>query len=154
MDPKQAIGPVKSRVRAARYKPENSLVVSSKTIGTNLVFDLTTQNVSRSGMLLSWENGTPIPFIESTILELTIDPQSLFLEKPLSCLGKVVRKQKNKKDGQSHPDVTFGITIVQIDDQDLGHWESCVENLASRTAPLVTQDPGPGKKALRFLKQA
>jgi hypothetical protein len=123
-----------SRVRATRYTLDKQLIVSSKTLGTALTYDLTTQNISRTGMLLSWAHGLPIPFIETTILEMTIDPDGVWLEKPLSCLGKIVRK--SVADETKSKDVAFGINIVQIDDTDLQQWENCVAELASRSVPI------------------
>lgn len=123
-----------SRVRAARYKLDKQLIVSSKTLGTDLAYDLTTENISRTGLLLCWAHSLPIPFIETTILEMTIDPDSVWLAKPLSCLGKIVRKTVDED--ASKRDVAFGINIVQIDERDLQQWEACVAELAASAVPI------------------
>jgi hypothetical protein len=129
-----------SRVRASRFRPDRSMVVSSKTLGTGLIYDLITENVSRSGMLLNWEHRLPIPFIESTILEMTIDPGGEWLEKPLKCLGKIVRREVESSTSH-YNDISFGVAIVQIDDEDQAKWERCITDLASRATPLLTEDP-------------
>jgi hypothetical protein len=64
-----------------------------------------------------------MPFIENTLLELTIDPQASCLGDPVSCLGKVVRRTET--DGSS----VLGVQIVQMDNDDLDAWEGCLTEL-------------------------
>jgi hypothetical protein len=123
-----------ARNRAPRFDAPENLIVTGKTIGTSVAYQMSTENISRSGMLLSWEHKAPVPFIENTILELTIDPHSKVLDLPVSCLGRVVRKVEQTDDGQRH--VKFGIRIVQIDNSDLDSWENCIFNLSSRDVPV------------------
>ena len=130
----------KERVRATRYVPTQNLVVASKTIGTDLTFNLKTYNLSRTGMLLGWEQMRPIPFIENTILELSIDPGNNVLRKPVHCLGKVVRRS-GKQGHTSASDLSFGICIIQMDHADLEHWESCLAELAAAGAASVDSAP-------------
>lgn len=117
----------RDRVRAPRFKLENGLVVSSKTIGTDVAFHLSTENVSRSGMLLRWLQTRPIPFLENTIIEMVIDPKGETLMRPVACLGKIVRRRGNSSQG----DLEFGIAIIQIDNADLDVWEACLEKMTS-----------------------
>src|SRR5690606_15066634 len=90
----QLIRPSKSRVRAVRVPID--LQVESKTIGTDANYKLSTVDVSRSGLLLSWDKDFRIPFNVNTILEMTIDPDSKCLGGPVSCLGKVVRRERTE----------------------------------------------------------
>jgi hypothetical protein len=139
-----------AKSRAPRYEVGKELVVSSKTIGTSVAYNLNTENISRSGMLLTWEHNSPVPFIENTILELTIDPQTNVLDTPVSCLGKVVRKIQRSETGE--PQIQFGVRIVQIDGTDLDKWESCIDDLAKRSVPVSAQNPmleEPGAKKKR-----
>jgi len=124
-----------ARTRAPRFEAPDNLIVTGKTIGTSVAYQMSTENISRSGMLLTWGHKAPVPFIENTILELTIDPNSRVLDLPVSCLGRVVRKVEQTDDGQKH--VKFGIRIVQIDNSDLDSWENCISNLTSRDVPVT-----------------
>jgi len=126
------VRPGESRVRAQRMDVDNSLVVDSKTLGTTITYRLTTRNVSKSGLLLSWNNDSHVPFIVNTLIEMTIDPGSRWLTNPVPCLGKVVRREEGGKQG-----ARFGIRIIQIDNEDLENWETCVGNL-ERTAEQFT----------------
>ncbi len=133
---------------APRYEPSTELIVSSKTLGTNTVYDLSTANVSRSGLLLRWQSDAPIPFIESTILEMTVDPVGHYLGAPVKCLGKVVRMQVNPRqlDGAER-DVAFGIRIVQMDDHDGESWVDCLSTL-ERTGKRMLADESKAKSFL------
>ncbi len=131
----------KSRVRAPRFRPSERVVVNSKTIGTYLTYKLSTENLSRSGLLLEWQQNRPIPFIENTILEMTIDPGANILGKPLQCLGKIVRrKESNARSGETQ----FGVSIIQIEQEDMEQWHSCIEELSMKGAEEI-----PGIEALR-----
>ncbi|MGL1622445.1 hypothetical protein ACSTG8_23680, partial [Vibrio parahaemolyticus] len=84
---------------------------------------LFTEDVSRSGILLVWERDSRVPFIVNTLIEMTIDPQGACLGKPVTCLGKVVRREAT---GEAHGHGTrLGVHIVQIDTTDLNAWEGC-----------------------------
>jgi len=130
----------KDRVRAPRFRPKERVIVNSKTIGTYLTYKLSTENLSRSGMLLEWQQNRPIPFIENTILEMTIDPDSRVLGKPLQCLGKIVRRKKS----EDHAGETqFGVSIIQIEQEDMEDWHSCIDELSLRGAEEI-----PGLEAV------
>ena len=111
--------------RAKRLAPEQPIVVEGKTIGSSMVYNLATQNVSRSGMLLGSRKFKRIPFTTNTLLELTIDVKSRVLAEPLTCLGKVVRVEDgDKTDGGP----AFGIQIIGVDDcLSPGRWAATVE---------------------------
>jgi hypothetical protein len=120
---------ISSNIRAPRYDVNNELVVSSKTIGTDCAYTMTVGNISRSGMLLNWNQALKIPFLENTILDLVIDPKQKILNTPVSCLAKVVRK--NVVTG-TDTYVQFGVRIVQIDNSDVEIWDNCLESLAQK----------------------
>ena len=74
-----------------------------------------------------------MPFIVNTLLEITIDPKGNCLDKPVSCLGKVVRRDHDEVDGKDGGSemsaLRLGIQIVQIDNSDLAQWEGCLTQL-------------------------
>jgi hypothetical protein len=122
------VRPSKLRVRAPRVPID--LKVNSKTIGTNASYQFYTEDISRSGLLLVWDRGTFMPFNVNTLLEMTIDPGGNYLGKPLTCLGKVVRREIDKGDVETTPGSTrLGVQIVQIDKSDLNAWEGCLAQL-------------------------
>lgn len=123
------VRPNKLRVRAPRVPID--LKVDSKTIGTSAAYQFYTEDVSRSGLLLVWDRDTAMPFNVNTLLEMTIDPLGTYLGKPLTCLGKVVRRDIEKGDNGSPQSSTtrLGVQIVQIDKTDLSAWEGCLTQL-------------------------
>ena len=129
----RVVHPGEARVRAPRVALEESIVVESKTLGTNVSYRLTTHNVSKSGLLLHWSNDSRLPFIINTLIEMTIDPGAVVLKQPVNCLGKIVRKEGSVP-------TEFGVRIVQIDNSDLEAWESCVSVLERDAKHLVTEE--------------
>lgn len=123
--------------RAPRYKIKDKLIVDTKTIGTNLTYRLEADNISRSGILLKTTNNHSIPFIEKTILELTIDPELNWLPLPIKCLASVVRKEIIKKETQS--EICIGVRIIQIDNTDIENWEQCLNSLAVNAGKFIKQ---------------
>jgi hypothetical protein len=123
------VRPNKLRVIAPRVPID--LHVESKTIGTSAAYHLYTEDVSRSGLLLVWDRDTTMPFNVNTLLEMIIDPSGTYLGKPLTCLGKVVRREIDKGEvGENQAATTrLGVQIVQIDKTDLNAWEGCLTQL-------------------------
>jgi hypothetical protein len=119
------IRPTVTRVRAPRVFVD--LEVESRTIGTQAAYKMSTLDVSRSGLLLSWERDSKMPFNVNTIIEMTIDPGATWLQTPVACLGKVVRREQHGAEGQMS--TQLGIQIVQIDNTDLSTWEGCLSEL-------------------------
>jgi hypothetical protein len=118
------------RVRAPRVPMD--LEVESRTIGTSAAYRFSTIDISRSGLLLAWERESRMPFIVNTLLELTIDPKGAHLDKPVSCLGKVVRREGPEAEEGAEKNgnhARIGIQIVQIDNSDLQQWEGCLVQL-------------------------
>jgi len=116
-----------TRVRAPRVAYD--LEVSSKTIGTSADYSFSTEDVSRSGLLLLWEKDGRMPFIVNTLIEMTIDPSARCLDKPVLCLGKVVRREHVESDSTT---TRLGIQIVQWDHHDQNLWEGCLSQLEQR----------------------
>lgn len=101
--------------------------VESRTIGSFTSYQLYTQDVSRSGLLLVWDSTLQMPFNVNTLIEMVIDPGGQCLEKPLTCLGKVVRRDLDTASQKYR--AQLGVQIVQIDQGDLAAWEGCVTKL-------------------------
>ncbi len=126
MTKSRPIRPLESKVRAKRLGEFAALHVESKTLGARLAYTLPTDNISRSGILLDRGNYPRIPFAVNTLLEMVIDPTSSFFEKPIACVGKVVRTvERDQLKSQ------FGVQIVQIDGKDLALWEAVLAKLES-----------------------
>jgi hypothetical protein len=121
------VRPNKLAVRAPRVSID--LVVESKTLGTSAAYSMSTEDVSRSGLLLVWERESKMPFIVNTLIEMTIDPSGSCLSKPVTCLGKVVRRDAQDGNNQT---TRFGIQIVQMDPGDIQNWEGCLSELEKK----------------------
>lgn len=117
-------------VRARRLDVLKGVVVESKTIGTSMSYPMETENLSRTGLLLNVARNSKlkVPFRVNTIIEMTVDPDTALFERPISCLGKVVRLAD--EDGAEGP--SYGVHIVQIDGRDLDVWERCVGALEEK----------------------
>ena len=122
-----------ARVRSLRARL-NSLQVNSATIGCPNHFMLRSENISKTGMLLTWYNRPRAPFTKQTILEMNIDPEGAIFDTPLKCLGKVVRIIDSNKGRK------YGIQIVQIDPDHQATWESMVENSEMAQGAMQQQE--------------
>ena len=118
--------------RAKRLGVNDGVVVTSKTIGTTISYNLSTENLSRTGMLLHLGRNRRVPYLINTILELTVDAGSEVFERPVSCLGKIVRVDTTDP-GQPR----YGVHIVQIDGRDLDVWEKGVVEMETRVGDAV-----------------
>jgi len=123
--------PGNARTRSPRFLPGQELIVNSKTIGTSLSYKLKTEDVSETGLLLCWEYETQVPFLQNTLVEMEIDPTGAWLDEPLLCVGKVVRKF-------GEVGTKFGIVIVQMDGESISSWENCVGRLQERAKDSTT----------------
>ena len=133
--------PVKAnKGRAPRFDMSSRVQVQTKTLGAEISYGLTTRNVSRSGLLLTWEQGSRVPFIENTLVEMTIDPHQSLLDIPVNCMGKVVRRVDNFSEESQQSMSDFGVQIVQIDGNDLVNWEACITALAQKVKQLNVID--------------
>ncbi len=120
---------------AARFSPNDELIVESKTLGTSISYNLFAVNVSKSGFLLTWTRDTAVPFNVNTILEMRIDPYNEWFDRSVTCLGKVVRR-----DDQTLKRPKFGVKIVQIDEEEMGGWQQCLEYLEKKAKGLLTSE--------------
>ncbi len=119
--------PLDSRVRAKRIGLLTNVVVESRTLGAPMVYNLDTENLSRTGILLHAGKNKKVPYRVNTILELTVDPRGSVFERPVSCLGKIVRVGQ---DEASRP--LYGVHIVQMDVKDVAAWEATVAILEAQ----------------------
>lgn len=105
-----------------------SVGVTCRTMGSALGYELDTENISSSGLLLVHEGRGIIPFNIGTLVELKVDVSSQDgFHEPIQALAKVVRTkpEETKKKG-------FGLQIVQIDPVNKGLWESLLVQLAKK----------------------
>lgn len=127
MTTRSLMRPLDARVRARRVEVLNGMTVESRTLGTPMVYSLTPDNMSRTGILLGIGNNKKVPYQVNTILELTVDPRGKLFDKPVQCLGKIVRVAS---DDAAKP--AFGIHIVQMDAKDTIAWETTVAALEAQ----------------------
>lgn len=126
-----------TQVRANRIPVySQGMKVVSKTIGTPLNYNLQTENLSRTGLLISKGNYKDIPFAINTLLEMTIDPDCQVFENPVRCLGKVVRTLDTGAAPQNSRE-QFGVQIIQIEGRDASDWESNIDRLEAGHAPRL-----------------
>jgi hypothetical protein len=93
-------------------------------------YNMKTENLSRTGLLISKGNYKAVPFSVNTLLEMTIDPDCKVFEEPVRCLGKVVRRD--------HSSVgNFGVQIIQIEGRDARDWELNMSRLESGDPSLL-----------------
>jgi hypothetical protein len=113
------VRPKEIGLRPARVATPSELVVESRTLGGILSYAMATDDLTRSSMLLKPGPHRRPPFQVNTLVELMLDPGGTHLERPVACLGKVV---KLGADESGTP--TYGVEIVQIETRDLAAWES------------------------------
>lgn len=114
-----------------RNRPERKTVKSpsylqSKTIGTSLSYPLKILNVSDSGMKLLWDNEHQLPFMENTLIELSL-PIKLRKDMPeyeMNYLAKVVRMTDGDNDQQ-----VFGVKLIFLEPQSHQMWKEAVSYL-------------------------
>lgn len=113
-------------VRAPRYISE--ITVQTKTFGSPITYKMSTVDASLSGLLILTTSPQNVPFSVNTILELTIGPQTGMIEKAISVVGKVVRRDDhmiNEHEGKAY----LGIKIIDIDNYNLRLWNDFMEYL-------------------------
>lgn len=115
------------RVRAKRIASDNGLVVESRTIGTEMVYNLETDNLSRTGFLLNTGAYRKVPFQVNTILEMKVDTRGKVFREPVSCLGKIVRLEaEDAPDEDGRRMRRYGIAIVQMEGSNMEAWDKVV----------------------------
>lgn len=115
-------------IRFARFSTEPQIVVHAKTFGTVGFYQLSSVNVSRSGMLVMAQRERMIPFHENTLLEMTIVPRGDWLFQPVHVLAKVIRVDAvgNETTGESRH---FGIKFIEFQDQGQIVWDRTVRSV-------------------------
>lgn len=122
-DPGAAAG-AEQKVCAKRIDVKRAVIVESRTIGAPMIFSLSTQNLSRTGLLLVGMDGYKVPYQVNTLLEMSIDTTGSFLDQPVPCLGKIVRIQ-----AEQAKKAFFGVQIVHMEPKDQTLWDRAVANL-------------------------
>jgi hypothetical protein len=145
------------KVAASRYRTMGqALRVTSRTLGVPVEYELVSANISKSGILMEYPTGQNvqggergkgnqrIPFNVNTLLELTIDPGQQWLQRPVQCVGKVVRLAHSASGA-----IQYGVKIVQIEGGENEVWESCFRHLEEYASHLLmTGTPSDAVKAL------
>lgn len=103
-----------------------TLSVQAKTFGNPSPYDLTTVNISYTGMLIGAID--LLPFQVNTILEISIDPSKKVLENPIQCLCKVVRFAQDPNISESYKTVV-GVKIIEITKDELTRWDAYLKGL-------------------------
>ena len=121
--------PLDGKERAPRIVPQQGLqvLVDSNTLGVPQGYRLPVENLSLSGLLLTRGSYRHVPYQINTLIELAIDPEGGLLDRPIHCLGKVVRLTTESGHRRE-----FGIQIIHMDSKDQTVWE---KGLAALPAP-------------------
>lgn len=118
------------RIRAKRIASERGLLVESRTIGTDMAYNLEADNLSRSGFLLNSAGYFKVPFQINTILELRVDTRGKFFREPISCLAKIVRIEDTTVDGDDAVvQRRYGVSIVQMEPPYTEAWDRTLAQL-------------------------
>ena len=121
---------------AMRFDTHKELAVHSQTIGTNSKYSFSTENVSRSGMLISTSKNM-VPFRVNTILEMTIDPDCKIFERPIEIMARVVRREDKSRSGKNG--VSLGVSIIEMDTM-FEEWEHCIDFIEHNESHLFEND--------------
>jgi hypothetical protein len=128
------------RVRAKRIASDDGLVVESRTIGTEMVYNLETDNLSRTGFLLNTGAYRKVPFQVNTILEMKIDTRCKMFREPVTCLGKIVRlESEGMPDEDGRRMRRYGIAIVQMEGSNMEAWDKVVALLERDAAGVAAE---------------
>ena len=101
-------------LRAARFEVHDLIQINAKTFGLRDPFKLACINISKSGLLASTGNSN-VPFKVSTIIEMSLDLGGKFFDKPVQCVGKVVRFDHSQDPEQ--PLYRYGIQFIKMDEK-------------------------------------
>ena len=129
-NPAKIVRPAESKVRAKRVGA--NLTAETRTIGVPLAFKVIMENVSRTGFLLSPAANDRMPYQINTLIEMTVDPGAIKLDRPIFLLGRIVRTVLSEDTKR------FGVHIVQIDSKDYNSWEKYISDLEGQTELALT----------------
>ena len=144
----RSVSGAQAKPAAPRYRTmEQTLLVMSRTLGAPVEYELRSANISKSGILMENKSGKRVPFNVNTLLEMTIDPEGHWLQRPIQCVGKVVRLA-SAESGTTQ----YGVKIVQIDGSENTVWEDCFQLLEKNASHLLMT--GKASDALKALPQS
>jgi hypothetical protein len=139
MVPEKAAGtgkpgrPGVAAARAPRFAPDQDIQLTAQTFGTRVAYQLSVENLSRSGLLVALSEDPNPPFRVNTLVDMVIDPLKRAFPNSIQATGKIVRRIDDKgKDGEP-PTVRLGIAIVDIAPQQAAKWQEALEILEKST---------------------
>lgn len=115
-----------SRSRSERKEVKSPHYLQSKTIGTSMSFLMQILDVSHTGMKLRWDSGQKMPFLENTLIEVSV-PIRLgkgLPEQTIQSLAKVVRTEESGEKPQE-----FGIKMIFLEPHSHQLWKEAVSYL-------------------------
>lgn len=118
------INALDGKTRAVRLFPSGPCIVETKTIGTNLAFNLPLENFSRTGLLLSTGPYQRVPFQVNTILELKVDPKGATFNQPFTFLAKIVRLRREQ--GKV---LQYGLQLLSLEIKDTFQWHRTIDEM-------------------------
>lgn len=113
----------------ARFDTDPPIPVIAKTFGSTNRYRFQTVNVSTSGILMALDDEITAPFNINTLLELELIPNGVWLHEPLSCLGKVIRRNTFARHSGQSPVVSFGIQFLEFQKDDLKVWQAILKDI-------------------------
>lgn len=125
------LGRKDSKLRAPRIEPDVPLCIQAKTLGTAVGYFFDTRNISKTGLLIEQNQPRRVPFLINTLVEIIIDREGNWLDKPIACIAKVVRIVEPGMDSAAMHE-RFGLRIVQIEKENGEIWEASVAKLAKK----------------------
>lgn len=123
-------------IRFARFYSDPTILVHAKTFGTVGFYSLQSVNVSRSGMLIGSGKDRFVPFLENTLLEITLVPGGHWLFQPVHCLAKVVRVGE-RTDRRGNAQTCFGLKFIEFQDEGQNIWDKTVRNIEHKISRQV-----------------
>lgn len=148
MNEERSLRGAQHKSAAPRYATtQPALNIAIRTLGSPVSYNLSSANISKSGLLMENHSRTRIPFNVNTLVEIDIDIEGNWLQRPIQCVGKVIRLAQDA-DGNAQ----FGIKIVQIDGSESDVWESCFRQLEQNARHLVMHDKRLLPPGMDFLK--
>lgn len=116
---------------AARMQAPDDLLAVARTMGNTSSFSIRVSNISRSGMLLEWNNEKfRPPFRENTLIELELKTNVKGQPRRINCLAKVVRRNLSQSSAQ------FGVRMIHNDEQDHMNWLEMITTLEKSSTPI------------------
>ncbi len=112
--------------RSIRKTTEKDIIVKVKSIGTDISYNLRLEDASNSGLLLSWKNNFSLPYLDTSILELSLDPPNDHFKRKVDLVGKVVRTDSTS-DGKD----LYGVKICVLEGDELNNWDEALTEVSN-----------------------